>query len=138
VEFRRALNEARLGRPMDDALAQMAERIGSEDFTFVIHAVAIQRQVGGSLAAMFDMVAASVRDRQQFGRRLRAVTAQGRLSAYVLVALPLGLGLILSVVNRSYMAPLFTTGGGRMMLVAGAVMMGFGALILKKIVSFGG
>ena len=66
----------------------MADRIGSKNFTFVITAVTIQRQVGGSLAALFDMVAETVRQRQQFARKIRALTAMGRMSAYVLVGLP--------------------------------------------------
>ena len=82
------LTETRLGRPMDEALAEMAERVGSKNFRFVITAVTIQRQVGGSLAGLFDMVADTVRQRQQFARKIRALTAMGRMSAYVLVGLP--------------------------------------------------
>ena len=80
-EFKRVLTETRLGRPMDDALAEMAERIGSKNFDFVITAVTIQRQVGGSLAGLFDMVADTVRQRQQFARKIKALTAMGRMSA---------------------------------------------------------
>ena len=65
-EFNRVLTETRLGRPMDDALGEMAERLGSKNLTFVVTAVTIQRQVGGSLAGIFDMVADTVRQRQQF------------------------------------------------------------------------
>ena len=77
-EFKRVLTETRLGRPMDDALADMAERVGSKNFTFVVTAVTIQRQVGGSLAGLFDMVADTVRNRQQFARKIKALTAMGR------------------------------------------------------------
>ena len=87
-EFKRVLTETRLGRPMDDALADMAARIGSKNVTFVVTAVTIQRQVGGSLAGIFDMVADAVRNRQQFARRIRSLTAMGRASAYVLVGVP--------------------------------------------------
>ena len=65
---------------MDDALAEMAERVGSKNFEFVITAVTIQRQVGGSLAVLFDMVADTVRHRQQFARKVRGLTAMGRMS----------------------------------------------------------
>ena len=82
------LTEAGLGRPMDDALAEMADRIGSENFSFAITAVTIQRQVGGSLASLFDMVAETVRNRQQFARKIRSLTAMGRMSAYTLIAIP--------------------------------------------------
>ncbi len=87
-EFKRVLAETRLGRPMDDALSEMARRLGSKDFEFVITAVTIQRQVGGSLAGIFDMVADTVRDRQQFQRKIKGLTAMGRMSAYTLVGLP--------------------------------------------------
>ena len=88
-EFKRVLTETQLGRPMDDALADMAARIGSKNVTFVVTAVTIQRQVGGSLAGIFDMVAEAVRNRQQFARKIRSLTAMGRASAYVLVGRPL-------------------------------------------------
>ena len=87
-EFKRVLAETRLGRPMDAALSEMARRLGSKDFEFVITAVTIQRQVGGSLAGIFDMVADTVRDRQQFQRKIRGLTAMGRMSAYTLAGLP--------------------------------------------------
>jgi hypothetical protein len=73
---------------MEEALQETADRIGSKNFSFVITAVNIQRQVGGSLAGLFDMVADTVRDRQQFARKIRSLTAMGRASAYVLLALP--------------------------------------------------
>src|SRR3989449_10188583 len=87
-ELKRVLTDTRLGRPMDEALSETAERIGSNNFAFVITAVTIQRQVGGSLAGLFDMVADTVRQRQQFARKIKGLTAIGRASAYVLIALP--------------------------------------------------
>ncbi len=87
-EFKRVLTETSLGRPMDDALAEMAERVGSKNLSFVVTAVTIQRQVGGSLAGIFDMVADTVRNRQQFARKIRSLTAMGKMSAYVLLGLP--------------------------------------------------
>jgi tight adherence protein B len=137
-EFKRVLNETRLGRPMDDALGDMAERIGSKNFEFVMSAVTIQRQVGGSLAGLFDMVADTVRQRQQFHRKIRGLTAMGRMSAYTLVGLPFVVGLAIYVVNRDYMQPLLTTSTGHKLLILMFVMMGIGSLLLKKIVSFKG
>jgi tight adherence protein B len=137
-EFKRVLNETRLGRPMDDALGDMAERIGSKNFEFVMSAVTIQRQVGGSLAGLFDMVADTVRQRQQFHRKIRGLTAMGRMSAYTLVGLPFVVGLAIYVVNRDYMKPLLTTSTGHKLLILMFVMMGIGSLMLKKIVSFKG
>jgi tight adherence protein B len=137
-EFKRVLNETRLGRPMDDALVDMAERVGSKNFEFVMSAVTIQRQVGGSLAGLFDMVADTVRQRQQFHRKIRGLTAMGRMSAYTLVGLPFVVGLAIYVINRDYMKPLLTTSTGHKLLILMFVMMGIGSLMLKKIVSFKG
>jgi tight adherence protein B len=137
-EFKRVLAEARLGRPMDDALTEMAARIGSKNFEFVMSAVTIQRQVGGSLAGLFDMVADTVRQRQQFRRKIKGLTAMGRMSAYVLVGLPFVVGAAIYLINREYMAPLFNTSTGHKLILLIFVMMGFGSAILKKIVSFKG
>jgi tight adherence protein B len=137
-EFKRVLAETRLGRPMDAALAGMARRIGSNDFEFVINAVTIQRQIGGSLAGIFDMVADTVRDRQQFARKIKGLTAMGRMSAYVLIGLPFFVLGMISVVNGEYMRPLWHTSTGHKLLIGMLVMMGIGSLILKKIVSFRG
>jgi tight adherence protein B len=137
-EFQRALAEARLGRPMEDALAEMAERVGSKDLDFVITAVTIQGQVGGSLAGLFDMVAEAVRQRQQFARKIRGLTAMGRASAYVLVGLPFVTAAILTLLNRELMDPLYHTSTGHMMIFSGLAMMGIGSLLLRKIVSFRG
>jgi tight adherence protein B len=137
-ELRRVLTETSLGRPMDDALAEMAERVGSKNFEFAITAVTIQRQVGGSLATLFDMVADTVRHRQQFARKIRALTAMGRMSAYTLIGIPFFIAGVMTLLNRHYMHPLFWTNAGRALIVLALVMMAFGSLILKKIVSFRG
>jgi tight adherence protein B len=137
-EFKRVLNETRLGRPMDDALADMSDRVGSSNFEFVLSAVTIQRQVGGSLAGLFDMVADTVRQRQQFRRKIRGLTAMGRMSAYTLVGLPFVVGLAIYALNRDYMEPLLTTSTGHKLLILMVVMMTIGSLLLKKIVSFKG
>jgi tight adherence protein B len=137
-ELGRVLTDTRLGRPMDEALSDTAERIGSKSFSFVITAVAIQRQVGGSLAGLFDMVADTVRQRQQFARKIKGLTAMGRASAYVLIALPFFIAFALTLLNPDYMAPLYNTSTGHMLIFVGLGMMAFGSLILKKLVSFRG
>jgi tight adherence protein B len=137
-ELGRVITDTRLGRPMDEALAETAERIGSKNFSFVITAVTIQRQVGGSLAGLFDMVADTVRQRQQFARKIRGLTAMGRASAYVLIALPFFIAFAITLLNPTYMAPLYGTSTGHMLIIVGLVMMAFGSLLLRKIVSFRG
>jgi len=77
----------------------MSERVGSKNLEFVMTAVTIQRQVGGSLAGLFDMVADAVRQRQQFARKIKSLTAMGRMSAYVLIGLPIFLALALTFLN---------------------------------------
>jgi tight adherence protein B len=137
-EFRRVLTETRLGRPMDDALAEMSERVGSKNLTFVLNAVTIQRQIGGSLAGLFDLVAETVRQRQQFIRKIRGLTAMGRMSAYVLGGLPFGVALLISVINPSYMSPLWHTSTGHTLVAVALGMIAVGGAFLRKIVSFKG
>jgi tight adherence protein B len=137
-EFRRVLNETKLGRPMDEALAEMSDRIGSKNLSFVLTAVTIQRQIGGSLAGLFDMVAETVRQRQQFARKIKSLTATGRMSAYVLAGLPFGVALLISLISPTYMSPLWHTSTGHILVAGGLLMLTFGSLILKKLVSFKG
>jgi tight adherence protein B len=137
-EFQRVLTEGKLGRPLELALADMSERLGSKNFDFVITAVRIQQQVGGSLANLIDMVADTVRQRQQFIRKVKGLTAMGRAGAYTLVALPFFIALAITVINPTYMEPLYHSKTGHMLIYSGLAMMAFGSLILKKIVSFKG
>ena len=138
IELKRVLTESGLGRPLDESLGDMAERVGSKNFEFAITAVTIQRQVGGSLASLFDMVADTVRQRQQFARKIRSLTAMGRMSAYTLIGLPFFLALAISVMNPGYLHPLLHSSSGHMLLFIGLAMMAVGSAILQKIVSFKG
>jgi tight adherence protein B len=137
-EFKRVMTETQLGKPIDSALGHMAERVGSDNFTFVINAVTIQRQIGGSLAGLFDMVAETVRQRQQFGRKVKSLTAMGRMSAYVLVGLPFFIAAVVSLLNPVYMAPLYHTGLGQKLMVGSVGMIAVGSLMLKRIATFRG
>ena len=137
-EFSRVLAETQLGRPMDDALADMALRVNSKNLRFVLNAVTIQSQVGGSLAGLFDMVAETVRQRQQFARKIKGLTAMGRASAYVLVALPFVLALVITLINPGFMSPLYHTSTGQKLIMLALGLMTVGSLVLKKIVSFKG
>ena len=117
---------------------ETADRIGSKNFSFVITAVTIQRQVGGSLAGLFDMIADTVRQRQQFARKIRSLTAMGRASAYVLIGLPFFIAFAITLLNPSYMDPLYHSHTGHVLIVLGLTMIVFGSLVLQKIVSFKG
>jgi tight adherence protein B len=136
-EFSRVLGEERLGRPLDQALTGMCERIGSPDMEYVATAVNVQSQVGGSLAGLFDTLSETVRERQRHARKVRALTSMGRMSAMILISLPIGLVLIMSAINPSYMAPMFTTSVGHVLIGLCLISMTIGSLILKRIVTVG-
>ena len=138
VELARVASEIQLGMSSEEALEAMAARMGSDNFGFVVMAVNIQRTVGGSLADILDMVADTVRQRQQFHKKVKALTAQGRMSAYVLLAMPFLMGLGIYVIRGSYMEILFTSSIGQVLIGAALVNMAIGAVILRKIVSFKG
>jgi tight adherence protein B len=104
----------------------------------VITSVKIQGQVGGSLAGLIDMVADTVRQRQQFARKIRGLTAMGRASAYVLMGLPFFIGFAITLLNPGYMNPLFHTSTGHKLIATGLVMMTFGCLVLRRVVAFKG
>ena len=137
-EFSRVLAETQLGMQSELALEAMAHRMKSYNFGFVVMSVNIQRTVGGSLADILDMVADTVRQRQQFEKKVKALTAQGRMSAYVLIAMPFLMALAIFAINPKYMQILWTDPIGRMMIAIGLVSMAFGAMIIRKIVAFKG
>jgi tight adherence protein B len=137
-ELKRVLAEAQLGRPIDQALSEMATRLGSKNFEFVITAVSIQTQIGGSLAGLIDMVADTVRQRQQFIAKVRGLTAMGRAGSYVLIGLPFVIAAAITIMNSDYMAPLYYSSAGHKIMLLGFSMMAVGSLLLKKIVSFKG
>lgn len=134
TEFGRVMTETRLGIPLEDALAAMAERVGSEDFRWVTVAVSIQRKVGGNLAELLDTVATTLRERDQVRRQVKVLSAEGRLSAVILVALPIVFALYLASTKPDYLRPLFTTTPGQMMLVAAGVLMGVGIAWIRVVV----
>jgi tight adherence protein B len=134
-EFSRVLGEERLGRPLDEALAATCERIGSPDLEYVATAVNVQSQTGGSLAGLFDTLSETVRERQRHARKVKALTSLGRMSATVLVAMPIGLGGLMTLLSPQYMAPLFTTSTGHVLIGVCLTSMAIGALFLKQIVS---
>ena len=134
-EFGQVLGEERLGRPLDEAIAAMCERIGSPDLEYVATAVRVQSQTGGSLAGLFDTLSETVRERQRHARKVKALTSLGRMSAIVLVSMPVGLAALMTLMSPSYMAPLYTTSGGHMLILGCGVSMAIGSLLLKRIVS---
>ena len=133
-EFGRAIAEARLGRPVVDTMGAIAERMRSEDFTWAVMAIEIQREVGGNLAEVLQTVADTMRQRNRLKGEIRALTAEGRLSAIVLALLPIVLFAFLFSTNRGYLEPLFTETAGLIAIAVGLALMGAGVYWLKKIV----
>jgi len=134
VEFQRVVAEIRLGRATDDALEALAARVGSADFRWAVLAVNIQREVGGNLAEILDNVADTLRERATVRRQVRVLTAEGRLSAWVLAGLPIAIGIYMYAVNPDYIGLLFTTKLGLFMLGTAVVLMVLGVLWMRKIV----
>ena len=135
TEFGRALVESRLGVPIEDALEGIAVRMSSEDFSWVVMAIRIQREVGGNLAELLSTVSGTLRERERLRRQVQVLSAEGRLSAYILGGLPPLFGLYLVLVRRSYISPLFTDPIGIFMLVVMGVLMVVGGLWLRKVVT---
>lgn len=133
-ELRKVVAEVRLGRTLPEALIDAADRIASEDFRWAVLAMQIQSEVGGNLAELLDQVAATMRERSRMKGEVRALTAEGRASALLLVFMVPALGLVMYVLNPSYMGPLFSTGTGHVMLGISAVMIGGGYLWMSKMV----
>ena len=133
-EFSRASTDIRMGMPVENALLQMDKRIGSTDFSLVITAVLIQREVGGNLAQILDTISDTIMERIRMKREINALTAQGRLSAIILVLLPIGMGFFTYTVNPEKMQLLFTEPTGQMAIAASIVMDIIGFLIIRRIV----
>jgi tight adherence protein B len=133
-EFERILSDNRLGESLVDAMEDAAKRIGSQDFAWCVRAVRVQQEFGASLASVFQTLAEFMRWRDEIKREVRALTAEGRISAYVLIALPFGIGVFLSIVNPDYLALLVTTPIGWLLTIIAGVLMVIGAVWMTKIV----
>jgi tight adherence protein B len=133
-EFRRVVADEQLGVPLEDALETVVRRMASEDLEQVALVAALHRETGGNTAEVLDRVNEVVRGRIELRQRVRTLTAQGRLSRWVVTFLPVGLMLILTALNPGYMSPLFTHTIGRVLLVLAAIMVVGGSLAIKRIV----
>jgi tight adherence protein B len=133
-EFNRLTMETRVGRSLPEALSAVAGRVGSEDFDWIVEAIAINREVGGDLTELLDRAATTIRERENVRRQVKALSAEGRLSAYVLGGIPVGLFLYMKVSNPEYIGELTSTGIGWAMLGVAVTMMTLGGLWLRKLV----
>ena len=132
-EFGRAIAESRLGRPVVQSLEGIAERMRSDDFEWAVMAIEIQREVGGNLAEVLQIVAETMLQRNRLRREVKALTAEGRISAIVLGSMPIGLFAFLFTTNRTYLAPLIEETAGRVAIGIGLGLLAVGILWLRKI-----
>lgn len=109
-EFRRVVQEVGLGRTSEEALQNLLRRMPSDDLDLLITAVNIQMEVGGNLAQILDTIGHTIRERVRIKGEIQTLTAQGRISAWVITALPIGLAIFISVLNPTYMSPIFSFG----------------------------
>jgi tight adherence protein B len=135
VELRRVMTESRLGRGLEEALEDTAERMDSPDFAWAVMAIRIQREVGGNLAELLMTVAETMVARERLRRDVASLTAEGRVSAIVLGLLPVGLGFAMWAMNPKYINTLFTDPLGIGLLVLAGVGMLVGFLWMKKIIN---
>src|SRR5262249_33568782 len=142
TEFQRVIREVNLGLPFETAMENMVRRVRSEDLELMATAINIQHTVGGNLAEILDTIAETIRERVRIKGEIRTLTAQQRLSGYIVGFLPVGLLLFLMVVAPKFMNPMFQIPPGiagvplRVILLAIAgIMMGIGFLLIRRIVA---
>ncbi len=143
-EFERVVQEVRLGLGLEQALANMYRRVPSEDLDLVITAVNIQREVGGNLAEVLDTISYTIRERVRIKGEIKTLTAQGRISGWIISLLPVGLGGVLYLMNPDYVSELWVQEApwifpnivpcGWLVLAIGVFLIGIGAMAIRKIV----
>ena len=134
VEFAKTIAEVRLGADMEPALLNMGKRVHSADLDLVITAVLIQRQVGGNLAQILDMIGQTINERIKIKREIRTLTTQGRASGWILAALPFAVGGIIAAFNPNYLKPLFYEPVGQIFVAGALALEIIGFLIIRRIV----
>jgi tight adherence protein B len=133
-EFERAIADERLGVSIEDALDSVSDRMANPDLVHAALVAKLQRETGANAAEVLDRVSATIRERQELRRHIRALTAQQRVARWVLTSLPVSLLLALTVLNPDYIAPLFEEAGGRILLGIGVFGIVTGGLVMKKLV----
>jgi tight adherence protein B len=134
-ELRRAVSDEQLGVPVEDALLRVAQRMDSRDLEQIALVASLQREAGGNTAEVLDVVVDSIRERFKLRRLVKALTAQGRLARWILIALPLVVAGWIGLVNPHYLSPLFHTTGGQSLLVVAVLMVTAGSFVIKRITS---
>ncbi|MHA6694896.1 type II secretion system F family protein [Homoserinimonas sp. A520] len=133
-EFARVVNETRIGRDLGDALDNTAMRMRSDDFQWVAQAIAINREVGGSLSGVLDQVAHTIRERNEIRRQVKSLAAEGKLSAWILIMLPVGVFTFLILTQKTYLTGFITNVWGIIALIVSAVLLVAGSLWMMAVV----
>ncbi|APX03134.1 type II secretion system F family protein [Arthrobacter sp. QXT-31] len=133
-EMRRIVSETSLGRDLLVSLNDTADRMKNEDFVWISQAIQINREVGGNLAEVLDQVNETIRERSEIKGHIKSLAAEGKFSAYILMALPIGIVVMLSLVNPGYMNKMFSNPLGWIMIVASVILMTIGGLWMRKII----
>jgi len=134
-EFKTLFKEMSLGISEEEALGNLMNRVESEDLRLMVNAILIQKDIGGNLSEILDNIAETVRERQKIKNEIKTLTAQGRLSGWIVAMLPVFLGSFIFIFNREYMILLFTTPIGLAMVFAAFISQCFGFLMIRKIIN---
>jgi tight adherence protein B len=133
-EFRVTFEEQKFGLPFEEALLGLGDRVEVVDIRILITAILVQREVGGNLSEILEQIAETMRARFNLKRQVRVYTAQGRMSGYTLAALPILVGLVVTLINPDYMQTLYREDLGRALLIGAATLQGIGFLWIRQIV----
>lgn len=134
VEFRKAFEENSLGLSLKEALNNLTERVDSLDLKLFVMAVLLQKETGGNLTEILEKISQTIRERFKLIGQIKAYTAQGRMSMWIIGFLPLGFGLIISTINPDYLKPLFEDQLGRILLITAVFLQMIGFMIIRKII----
>lgn len=133
-EFRIFQQQIRIGMSFEDALESLSQRVGSDDLTLVTTAILVSRKTGGNVTEIFDKISDTIRGRMKIERKVRTLTAQGRMQGLIVSLMPLALGVILTVMKPKLMIPFFCSAAGAVSVVVVVVLITVGWLIIRKII----
>lgn len=134
-EFAEVLDEINFGVSVSNALRNLAKRVECPEIKYFVVGVILQRETGGNLAELMGILAFLIREKFKFQGKVRTLSAEGRLSAFILIALPFGIAGWMWFSNPKYLDPLLTDPVGKIMIIGAAIMMVFGIIVMKKIVA---
>ena len=134
-EFKGLLKELSLGIPLEDGLSNLMDRMPSEDLKLIVNAIMIQKDVGGNLSEILENIAETIRERQKIKNEVNTLTAQGKMSGGIIMAMPFFLGVMIYLINPEYITALFETTLGRIFIGVGLVSQFLGWIFIRKIIN---